>query len=275
MSCIVFCFLNSFTTSSKKTLKCVCCEEATDEPVARCLECNGFLCPNCVKTHKTLSDAKKHEVVSIADLKSGRSDVRMMKRPPTCRKHAAKTLWLFCDTCGVMICRECAAAEHSEHQFAELSNVVNQQKATMEQLETSCNEIESRISEDMKRVVNIKENLDAAVEKTSREIDQAAEAWREHVDRHCREEKEKLHAWQSRIEKRMGGKRRALDGEAARLKTAREMAKLIVLSGTDYDVALNFVQLTNSLEAITSRTPPAALQNDRANSRSNLNDVAE
>ena len=54
-------------------MPCICCKSTDRETVARCMDCNGFLCQQCVDLHKTLTPLSGHNVFTIDELKSGTS----------------------------------------------------------------------------------------------------------------------------------------------------------------------------------------------------------
>ena len=61
-------------------LMCNCCEgdEKPSEAVARCLDCNQYLCSNGQAVHRRFSVLREHVVASLEEIRTGKVIVRPM-----------------------------------------------------------------------------------------------------------------------------------------------------------------------------------------------------
>ena len=77
---------------------CTSCEGSGQIAVARCFECDDFLCENCLRSHKTMRLMKSHHTFSLAELRSGKADP--VAKAEYCNKHKGQELWIYCETCN-------------------------------------------------------------------------------------------------------------------------------------------------------------------------------
>ncbi|XP_078603218.1 E3 ubiquitin-protein ligase TRIM56-like [Branchiostoma floridae x Branchiostoma japonicum] len=107
----------------------------------RCVECAEFLCQTCESAHRRMKSTNGHTRLTITELQTGDHDDKLRaKWTPKCEAHPSKTLRLFCTTCNVPICRECAGTNHQElaHQHEELSQAATVRKTILKDLLTRC-----------------------------------------------------------------------------------------------------------------------------------------
>ncbi|XP_035682794.1 E3 ubiquitin-protein ligase TRIM56-like [Branchiostoma floridae] len=107
----------------------------------RCVECAEFLCQSCESAHRRLKSTNGHTRLTITELQTGEHDDKLRsKTTPKCEAHPSKTLRLFCTTCNVPICRECASTNHQEpeHHHEELNQAATVRKTILKDLLTRC-----------------------------------------------------------------------------------------------------------------------------------------
>ena len=99
-----------------------CVDPSSGPAVSFCIDCCDFLCKACVKHHKTWHKTLNHDVQPIGSSNSG-SNVAVKPldsiphKPMNCQLHEDETLKVYCETCGILICRDCMAIEHSGHTY--------------------------------------------------------------------------------------------------------------------------------------------------------------
>ena len=104
-----------------------CVETGSSEVTAFCYNCKEFLCLDCTRSHKNMKTLQHHNCVSNEDLKSLKSPGGIEK-PGFCRKHLEKKVKLFCLTCKLLICKDCALVEHKEHSYNFIDTVADNEK---------------------------------------------------------------------------------------------------------------------------------------------------
>ena len=102
----------------KVEVMCEECTESGNKAEAFCRQCTVFICRECARQHKRMKSFSSHEVVSLEDLKQGRTREIATEEPPTkkCDVHE-EPLIIFCSDCNSLICRDCTVKTHKDHEF--------------------------------------------------------------------------------------------------------------------------------------------------------------
>lgn len=120
------------TNSSPKGTQCSVCGE---DHVAFCIECQDFLCDDCVVDHEQMALTKDHRIISTPTSSQASSRKTtppgvstIIQSPPgeqpppfdeeecsTCDKHPEEKLAYFCQTCVAVVCNSCSVSDHSHH----------------------------------------------------------------------------------------------------------------------------------------------------------------
>ncbi|PVD23326.1 hypothetical protein C0Q70_16594 [Pomacea canaliculata] len=83
---------------------------------SKCVECNKFLCHNCLEVHNQL--LRTHTLVSVT---AGRFTVT---HKAFCHRHPDEELRFFCLKCQTPVCRDCRMTSHAEgHTSVDLKDV--------------------------------------------------------------------------------------------------------------------------------------------------------
>lgn len=110
--------------------QCTGCE--SNPASSYCLQCDDWLCADCVDAHKRVRMTKDHQLTSreeAAENKvaaAGASEVSML-----CRLHPKEKLTLFCEKCEVLTCRDCQLLQHQEHKYQFLQEAADSYKAKL------------------------------------------------------------------------------------------------------------------------------------------------
>ena len=115
-----------------------CIETANGPAVSFCVNCCDFLCKVCSKDHKTWRKTLNHELQPVGS--SAKSDSKSTAKPLlknipetplNCQKHSDEVLKFYCETCSMLICRDCVILEHSGHSYNRIENVAEKEKADL------------------------------------------------------------------------------------------------------------------------------------------------
>ena len=90
--------------------KCGQCR--TQKVVSFCCECESYLCDLCHQAHTRMATFQTHKVVDP-------SQAQMKPKPKSfkCLNHPKESLDVYCVSCKVVICRDCALYTHQGHKF--------------------------------------------------------------------------------------------------------------------------------------------------------------
>ena len=211
-------FINRFKSTfsvlelahGKVEVKCEACNSG-GTAVSFCRQCAVFICNTCVEAHQRLKKMfEGHEVVSIQDLKEGRAKADITIKEPSpakCLVHQ-ELLKVHCFDCDLLICRDCMAKDHKNHNFEftavaapktkedlmkelePLRKVVGSLSLTVEEVQTSKQEIEIQ-GESVTNTIHASFNeLFQIMERRKQEmLEEAGRLVREKVDKLTVQEK--------------------------------------------------------------------------------------
>ncbi|XP_015596878.1 E3 ubiquitin-protein ligase TRIM33 [Cephus cinctus] len=100
--------------------KCTSChDDAT--ATSWCVECEEFICQNCVMAHQRLKITKDHTIKPknevAVDEENGKKNPKKQTGYLFCTVHQQEQLTLFCQTCDRLTCRDCQLTDHRDHKY--------------------------------------------------------------------------------------------------------------------------------------------------------------
>ncbi|XP_022099244.1 E3 ubiquitin-protein ligase TRIM56-like [Acanthaster planci] len=93
---------------------CEICQQ-TKAVSHRCLDCSRNICRGCLQAHRQFPDLLRHEVATLKDIREGKVALGRKRKnadEPSCEKHPGEVRRFFCETCDVLICRDCTVVDH-------------------------------------------------------------------------------------------------------------------------------------------------------------------
>jgi len=117
--------------TENKSPKCNSCRE--NDAAISCSDCGGFfLCQSCLQVHKTLPTTMHHTLISLNDYSQFTTPNAASSKSPLCEKHPQELLRLFCEDCGVLVCRDCVLVKHRSHNYCFVDEIIEKEKETLE-----------------------------------------------------------------------------------------------------------------------------------------------
>ncbi|KAM7540903.1 hypothetical protein Aperf_G00000026661 [Anoplocephala perfoliata] len=94
--------------SQNSTPNCAWCTEGGETNISQghCKECGQWLCDECIKGHNRMPPFRSHTINIVGDC--GDKGLK-------CEVHPRESLELYCETCGVLTCRDCQLSVHRDH----------------------------------------------------------------------------------------------------------------------------------------------------------------
>nr|CDS32761.1 E3 ubiquitin protein ligase TRIM33 [Hymenolepis microstoma] len=95
-------------TCQNSAPNCVWCAEGDETNISQghCKECDLWLCSECIKGHNRMPTFRSHTIDIVGDC----GEKGLM-----CEIHPQEALELYCETCGVLTCRDCQLSLHRDH----------------------------------------------------------------------------------------------------------------------------------------------------------------
>ena len=116
----------SISTKGRTDLVCGECEQPG--PVNHfCSDCQNYLCDECgLQLHKRLKTFRGHNVVPISQVSTA-----ALCQTQYCGLHKGESLKLYCETCEMLVCRDCALVDHREHSYKFVQDARKQVESDM------------------------------------------------------------------------------------------------------------------------------------------------
>ncbi|XP_076622856.1 E3 ubiquitin-protein ligase TRIM33 [Colletes latitarsis] len=117
--------------------KCTSCHDNANA-TSWCVECEEFICQNCVMAHQRLKITKDHTIKPKDEVANDRDNVKKNnKKIPGylfCTIHSHEQLSLFCQTCDKLTCRDCQLSEHRDHKYKFIHEIAAETRASVSTL---------------------------------------------------------------------------------------------------------------------------------------------
>ncbi|XP_051520735.1 LOW QUALITY PROTEIN: E3 ubiquitin-protein ligase TRIM71-like [Myxocyprinus asiaticus] len=129
--------------------QCSSCDEG-NLASSYCLDCQEYLCVNCVRAHQRVRLTKDHlmaektQAMNRAGVKlelpngpnSNPTLLPYLQDWAKCQQHVNELYCFFCETCSMPVCRDCAAGLHISHGLVYLQDAAQESRSLAFQLLT-------------------------------------------------------------------------------------------------------------------------------------------
>ena len=163
----------AYSSSVKRAQVPKCCELCEEDTRIkwRCVECNMSLCDKCKKLHTRVQMSVPHEIV---DIKTPLHDVqpKLIVDNIPCHEHKAKMTCLFCRNCDHLVCPDCVAFTHKQHNFEPIEEVLPEKLDELKGAEEKyCNNL-TLCQTKSKEIQDFETKCDSLVDETIEQIKQ-------------------------------------------------------------------------------------------------------
>ncbi|XP_077985807.1 tripartite motif-containing protein 2-like [Glandiceps talaboti] len=137
-----------------------------------CVECGQFLCDICANSHRNIKATKTHKVISVEEYEATFHTKSPFIRPIVCPVHDGNQIKLYCGTCNIPICLECALYHHKqpEHEHIPLQEALSKRRSALWSLKKSMARKVGKLKTDMKEVDKLSRDIDRDLQTAEREV---------------------------------------------------------------------------------------------------------
>ena len=165
-----------------------CIETSNGPAVSFCVNSCEFLCKVCSKDHKTWRKTLNHELQPMGALKSESQSTNsaslpsasllssIPEQPKKCHVHPGKSLKYYCDTCSVLICRDCIIFEHSGHLCHRIDKVAEREKTALITSLESADGAKSKLDDAIAKGGKVMQQIQAKQKSVEDDIENAFKA---------------------------------------------------------------------------------------------------
>ncbi|XP_072018579.1 uncharacterized protein [Amphiura filiformis] len=245
--------VTAMTLQSTDTVPCASCGAVDERIEGHCSACGGFICGGCIAMHSKLKIYNNHKVIPYEDLKSGKVDIRNLSQKKYCKIHEEQVVRFYCETCGVLRCRDCTVVDHpaSSHSLVNLESASKGHKKAIEQLIQGCATIKIKVDDALTEIDSVLDQLVKNAATAEAGIDESFNEAMELLTAQLEDSRDQL---KGELMKAASDRQKQLDAQKdevmirqTRLQTALQMATEVVKTGSDYDLALIFTSLKTNL----------------------------
>ena len=147
-----------------------CSQNAPDKAsTGRCVNCEIFMCQECLLAHNNYPGFQNHNVLSMDELSKPENRSKIRSKP-RCREHDDEILKFFCETCEELICRDCKDEDHENHECLSLRKAAEQKTETLKKWYATLSDELNESNEALQAMNNVVKVLDDNVKAAKDKI---------------------------------------------------------------------------------------------------------
>ena len=166
-------------------IQCDACKSNVSA-VSRCIECERYLCVNCLTAHNNWPDFNNHDVLTLEELAKPENQSKAKAKPRCVKKgHGSKPLEIYCNTCNELACVTCILLDHPkpQHECEPIDVVVGRQKATLKATSANLQRKFVEGHDALKKIKEASKNMEVNNKKAKDDILQQEKEILEAVDK--------------------------------------------------------------------------------------------
>ena len=145
--------------SMKNEVKCGGCE-ADAVAVVWCVDCENFQCQECYRLHKKLKILRSHATMSLEEfMQDPRNVLPATCKPQQCKTHSTQSLDLYCQTCNILICRDCTIVDHRQHHYNFVDKLADEERAKIKMVAAQLTTMLEQVNAAIKKVEDVDNEL--------------------------------------------------------------------------------------------------------------------
>ena len=98
-----------------------------------CKKCGKAHCSACKIVHETWQEFKSHnKVITAEEFMLSPNEIFLNEASKPCSVHDKQPLNLYCETCGILVCRDCVMKKHQDHNFDNIDEMISKIEGKMQ-----------------------------------------------------------------------------------------------------------------------------------------------
>ena len=226
------------------------CENCSESRVAaaRCLDCRDYLCDACRDAHKRTKLTKRHQVLTIEEL---RRDDRSshMRQQVMCSSHD-EPITLVCIECNHPICMTCKVTIHDGHKASDLKDNARNDREIISSILGKARDGISTVGIRLQNLDRYEMTMDANNTSVLGAIQRRRVVLRDLIKDHTRKLAEELHETTRKTHRDIRRSRDQLNNQAASLRDVVQFAAQLLEHGSDDDFVFMKSELQRRVESL-------------------------
>ena len=171
------CFINNMLDflpliQQEQKLPCDSCRVQASV-ASRCIDCERYLCKNCLKTHSNWPDFKSHVLLTLEELAKPENQSKARGKP-RCQKvgHSNKQLEFYCNTCTELVCINCVLLDHPkpDHNYEPIDKVADNRREALTTASAVLQRLSDKGEDALQKIERSFRNLQASTKKAKDDI---------------------------------------------------------------------------------------------------------
>ncbi|XP_022098489.1 RING finger protein nhl-1-like [Acanthaster planci] len=246
-----------------KKLECGGCDE-NKESVARCMDCDHFLCQGCVEAHKRFSMIKNHVIASLDELRTGKIELKSpaRKKAPECENHPGEKIRCFCETCSELICLECAFLGHArpQHESVSIREAANRRRQSMRDFLPKTEEVVAEFQQVQKGLNTVKNDLKINAGDARKSVQELVASKIAELKRKEKSLLDEIDHIEKQRAQTMQQSEQQVASFISKARHSLEVARNAIETATDPDFLSLHPTVERDLQNLTEKTPPQVHQ---------------
>ena len=144
---------------TKNEMKCGECK-ANAPAVVWCMDCESFQCQECYQLHERLKALRSHSTMTLETfMQDPKKMLPSTCKPELCKTHNAQPLDLYCQTCNILICRDCTIVDHRQHQYNFVNKLADEERAKIKMAVAPLKTMLEQVNTAIKKVEDVDNEL--------------------------------------------------------------------------------------------------------------------
>ena len=140
---------------------------------SRCIDCERYLCKNCLKTHSNWPDFESHVLLNLEELAKPENQSKARGKP-RCQKvgHSNKQLEFYCNTCTELVCINCVVLDHPkpDHNYEPIDKVADKRREALKTASAVLQKLSDKGQHALQKIERSFRNLQANTKKAKDDI---------------------------------------------------------------------------------------------------------
>ena len=236
---------------------CSNCNQPGNPATVHCLDCKESLCETCHDSHDALKSMKRHKIVSLEEMDSGKAAMPSPQEQ-TCGEHESETKRFYCETCETAICRDCILLSHREHRYLSLKEVSKKRGARLTELMQECEVLRKACGDAVQKTETIEEELESGVEVAKEKLATIISGYKDELDAILEKHEAELDTVQTERAKELHRVKDNLKTKLDTITNACDLSAKVTQTGSEYEIASMYPTLSATMEQLNKIDTPVA-----------------
>ena len=164
--------LNLLPLIQQQKIHCDVCKGQASA-TCRCVDCQRYLCKNCLTAHGNWPDFGSHVLLTLEKLAKPENQHKA-RGEPRCQKdgHRNKQLEFYCNTCNELACINCVLLDHpkGDHNYEPIDKVADKRRKALKTASAALQKLSDKGQDALQKIEQSFRNLQASTKKAKDDI---------------------------------------------------------------------------------------------------------